>query len=266
MAEERGSPQEVARLKRELAGVDNRSNITKTKTGSLPVFHGGGVINQTGPIFAEKGERILPKKYADGGVVGDNFIPQTLSRPSTESSNVQFDDLAEKIKSAVGELVIKVDVGDAKVPVDAEGVTVGVDVAGISIPVDAGTVAADISSALASANIGGGAVGADALDELTSLIDDVHNKVLAVNNQVDTLKTEMVDFKGTVITQENIRTSVGSAVNDAMSRVQTDIDTQRNQLESMSSRIIRTELVNEVKFDESRRSAASAWDLASTKI
>jgi predicted DNA-binding WGR domain protein len=256
-------------LKKKLTGVIDRSNLTVTRKsysdgGSLPVFHGGGVISQTGPIFAEKGERILPKKFAEGGVVGANFIPQTLAKPVNESQNIQWDDMAEKIKSAVGELVIKVDVGDAKVPVDTEGATVGVNVEGISIPVDAGTVAADIRGAMESANVKG-AVGADALDELHSLIDDVHNKVLVVSGEIGDFKTEMIDFKSTVITSENMRTSVGSAVNDAMSRVQSDIDTQKNQLGMISGRISRTELVYENKFDESKRLANQAWDIASTK-
>jgi hypothetical protein len=54
--------------------------------GSMPVYHHGGYIDKTGPVFAQKGEFIIPK-FAPGGVV-PNIINNAGSSTSYNGSLV----------------------------------------------------------------------------------------------------------------------------------------------------------------------------------
>jgi len=65
-------------------------NVGGVATRSMPVKHFGGVITQTGPVFAEKGEYIIPKGYKDG-TSGVGALPSMPVAKSLTSSSTVLD-------------------------------------------------------------------------------------------------------------------------------------------------------------------------------
>jgi hypothetical protein len=231
---------------------------------SLPVKHHGGMITKTGPVFAEKGEFIIPKGFADGGFVDDTPSSAILREGVTQSQdNGIADRIAEKIKEAIESTTVSVD-EDAKVSVDVGDVKVPVDTNDAKVELDTTTAAQTLSdavrSAIDSASIdvktsGTNSVGADKIDELSTTIRDVQDKIFTINDElsikIDSLEEQTIDV--TVV-----RGEVNRSVAEAIARVEADIDKQRNDISSVTSSISRMDQSNQYRFDEVTRKANEA--------
>lgn len=63
---------------------------------SAKVYHNGGIVSKTGKIFAEKGELVIPKAFADGGQVG---MPSTATTALSTSIKLDASDIISKLES-----------------------------------------------------------------------------------------------------------------------------------------------------------------------
>nr|MBL0721036.1 hypothetical protein [Sulfurovaceae bacterium] len=84
---------------------------------SLPVYHNGGMVAKTGPLFAERGELLLPKKFADGGQVVDGLKIQDMTSQKVVLDANDFLTKLESITLGVDDTPIKV-ATDIPIPVD----------------------------------------------------------------------------------------------------------------------------------------------------
>jgi hypothetical protein len=258
---------ETAKKFREVLKTMGTKPDKRANGGSLPVKHGGGMIAQSGPIFAEKGEIILPKKYADGGVAENSLMTATLTGGSQSEAPGWVKEFIKELSS----VELKVNTEGVTVGVNTEGAFVDVKTEGVAVPIDTAglgdfvsSISDSVKTAVESAqiNVTGGAVGADEINKLNELIENVQNKVLVVSGDLEGMKTTVLDLENNSITQENIRTQVGAVVSDAMSSVRSDIDSYRNEISQTQSKISRLENTYDSKFDEQRRLAAQAHDLS----
>jgi len=259
---------------------------TFSSNKSRPVMHNGGVVAQTGTVFAQKGETILPKGFQAGGMVDDN-----LTRASLTSTTVKIDgsevasQIADQVKSAIessevkveADAKVRVDTTDAKVPVDLEGAVVKVDTdsavvrvdtADVTVPVDAAGVASEISNAisqaLANATVdvnpsANGSVGADSLDSISNAVVDVQDKLITVKGE---LEERMVNLESKALTANNVKPEIQSAVSEAMNQVTHDINTNRNNISEITSRVTRFEGRMQYEVGEARRYAQDAQNFA----
>jgi len=98
--------------------MDSLKNFNKNQ--SLPVYHNGGVVSKTGPLFAEQGEFIVPKKFAEGGQVSsglDGLQVQSMNSQKIVLDYTDFITELEDIKLMVDDTPIKV-ATDVPIPVD----------------------------------------------------------------------------------------------------------------------------------------------------
>jgi hypothetical protein len=260
--------------------------LKKRDGGSLSVFHQGGVVSQTGPILAQRGEMIVPRALADGGLVDNEVATATLKGGTIriEESGIA-DKIANKIKEVLESTEVKVDedakvavdVGDATVPVEVGEESVSVDTTGISIPVEVGTVVVPVDAAGAGEIIGkavgtaisqatvdvnvnttGAAVGAEAkIDALTELTNTVRDELITVK---DDLETQIVDVRNDITT--TVGTEVESRVNAAITRVQQDVNEQRTQLSLAQSKISRVEHNTNYRILEAERLSKESLNFA----
>jgi hypothetical protein len=278
--------------KADLDAFRSAAITTRAGSSSLPVKHGGGRIGQTGPIFAQKGEFILPAGYQDGGEVAKMATGSLTTGTIKVEDGGIADKIYDKIKDAISsseikvdsEARVKVDVADSKVPVDLTNAFVRVEVGDAKVPVDvsdavvtidvssaAGTLSDTIRSALASASVkidssGAGAVGADKLDSLAQAIDNVQNKVFLVKDDLENLNTKMLDLEGKSITVSNVRAQVDSIVRDAIAVVEADVQENRQDISLLSSTVRRLEIKNEAQFSDIQRTSNQARDLTGRSI
>lgn len=78
-----------------------------TDGGSMRVYHNGGFVNKTGPIFAQKGELIVPKRFSDGGVVSSPVRETGIDNRLIENSIIRVDGSELLIKLEALELKIE---------------------------------------------------------------------------------------------------------------------------------------------------------------
>jgi len=242
-----------------------RKEIEKFSNQSLPVKHHGGFITKTGPVFAEKGELIIPKGFAEGGFVGDESSSLVLRNgvATQLQDNGIADRIAEKIREAIESTTVKVDeeakvsvdVGDAKVPIDINDTKVELDTTNA-----AQTLSDAIKTAIDSASIdvkssASDSVGADKIDELSTTIRDVQDKIFTIN---DELSTKIDSLEGKTVDNSMLRSEVNRSVTDALTGIEADIDSQRNDLSLLNSSVVRTEQSNQYKFNEVTRKANEA--------
>jgi hypothetical protein len=261
----------------------------KADGGSIPFFQSGGAVTQSGPIYAHKGEFVVPKGFADGGLVDGSVAEASLREGTIKlEDNGLADKIADKIREAIESSEVKVeetkvgvdttdakvpiDIGDYKVPVDTT-VKVGVDVGQAVVPVDIGTAASSIGDAikqastsvgdavkqaLNNASVGGvGGVGADAIDAVSNNVREVQDKLITVKDELD-IKIEAVKSE----IYENSRSEITSQVENALSRVQQDINEHRTDISLMNSKITRFEQQTDYRLREVDRLAKDAQNLA----
>jgi hypothetical protein len=225
----------------------------------MDIMHTGGIAKSTGPKFIEKGEVILPKSYAEGGVVASPLVD--LAKPGatkflngkTELDSSEFKSAIDDFETIVNKLeevtkdvkltvdtsvAVPIDVGDAVVPVDITNVSVPVDVTGVSIPidttgvtvsVDAADAASRISAAIATATAGlGGTVGAERIDILAETVKAVDDRLISVKDNVDTMVFD---------TTEKLN-SVKSSIEDRMNNIEVEVRRHVSELRSQNADVV----------------------------
>jgi len=107
--------------------------------GSMPVYHDGGEVKKTGPIFAQKGEVI------SSGESINNMKSVVDSLNSAVNDLKDTIDGLGSVELKVADTILPIDIGDAKVPVDTEGATVSVNTAGAEVGVKTDNVSIPIT-------------------------------------------------------------------------------------------------------------------------
>jgi len=140
--------------------------------------------------------------------------------------------------------------------------------ADVTVPVDAAGVASEISNAisqaLANATVdvnpsANGSVGADSLDSISNAVVDVQDKLITVKGE---LEERMVNLESKALTANNVKPEIQSAVSEAMNQVTHDINTNRNNISEITSRVTRFEGRMQYEVGEARRYAQDAQNFA----
>ena len=87
-------------------------NVGGVATRSMPVKHFGGVVTQTGPVFAQKGEYIIPKGFKDG-TSGLGGVTSSPASQALTSGSMRLD--GSEVLSQLNSLSLKVDNTTVKV-------------------------------------------------------------------------------------------------------------------------------------------------------
>ena len=263
-------------------------HIKKADGGSIPFYQAGGIIPQSGPIFAHKGEVIAPKGFAEGGLVENTSATAALKEGTIKlEDNGLADKIAEKIKEAMETSDVEVSLKEgeyAKLDPNSvvavtipEGTTVGVNTDNVKVAIEepqnkvqvdvasaADAIGDAISRALANASVdvnvnqvGGQAVGADRMDELSRTVSAIDDRLLTVRDELDT-KIESVRIE----TANNIQSDIAAQIDAAMTRVQQDINEHRNTLSHVNGQITRFEHQMDYRIREVDRIAKDAQNLA----
>lgn len=245
---------------------------------SLPVKHAGGRIAKTGPVFAQKGEYILPAKFQEAGFAAPQAAATLNAGMTVRLEGVE--NLIEELKSVLDNAKIEIDTTtkvavdvegvtipvtipeDATVKVDTEGVSVPVDITGVSVPIDVEGIAEAVSDALSRVSADTGAVGADDFDKLQDTIDEVHDKIIALSARDEeiTSKLEMVDVSA--VKRETLTADVNDAVQVALGRINQDIDNNRNDINNLSGQMITARDKLDYELRDTKRTASEALDYA----
>jgi len=71
--------------------------------GSMPVYHQGGYVRKTGPIFAQKGELVVPQQLADGSGKGEPFEvdANSLTNIKVTAEIEGLDELKKLLKAGI---------------------------------------------------------------------------------------------------------------------------------------------------------------------
>ena len=201
--------------------------------GSMPVMHHGGFINKTGPIFAKKGEYIIPEFEMGGEVKPISNITEQYSTPKRTDNDVgnkslQNGSISLDASKAIAELqkvVLKVDTRNKlkvdtteKIEVNTEGKSIEVNTEGkfievnpeslenITLNVDsaAETLSASIIAALNTEvkvtvenNSVGGSAGAAEFNQLAETVAIVNDRL----NILTTTYTDDITFLEGKITE-----------------------------------------------------------------
>ena len=215
---------------------DVKDWLKKSVTDDIDTLHTGGIVGSTGPKFLEKGEVVLPKSYAEGGVVtsqieklskkgGANFLNGKIELDSAEFKNA-----IASFESAVSRLDdIKLSVDSTPIPVDITGVSIPVDTAGITglvVSVDASDAADRISAAITGSVVSvdaseaadrisaairtttaGGTVGAERLDILAETVKAVDDRLINVKDSITTMVINATEQVQTVksVTEQKVK-------------------------------------------------------------
>lgn len=225
------------------------NSILNRNNQSRKSYHSGGEITQTGTIFAQKGEYIVPKGFAGGGVVTDSTTTQIATSAAPQSIKLDAGEILSQLNNLVVKLdptyVAKVD-PEATVKVDPEAI-VGVDPSAFiqvdpnavvkvdteAVTIDASgiesagaRVASSIESALSTAvkvsvDDAGVSVGADKLDRLGEAIQTVQNQLVGTVKDVDK-KITMLDQN--MVDQGSVEMLLQTKINDLEGRLRSEIN------------------------------------------
>jgi hypothetical protein len=239
-----------------------------------PKMHTGGVVDATGPKFLEKGEVVLPKAYADGGLVKfqeggqAKFSDAKFLNGETKLDSSGFEDAVNRLDSItkdfkntvenvklnvdttqqvsvnVGDAVVPVDVGTAVVPVDASNVTVSIDTAGVSVPVDVGNAVVPVDTSNATINVDIG----DAADRIAAAISSASvgaggtvgaERLDILAETVQAVNDKLInvnDSVRTVIANVNSQMQlVKTNVEDKMAKIEVEVRQQLGDLRSQAA-------------------------------
>jgi len=220
-------------LKKILSGKDVFSDVSNWFKGfkehdNMEKLHTGGVVGSTGPKFLEKGEVVLPKTYADGGLVAfrdggqakfsDAKFLDTATKADTSDLESAVNKFIGKLTSVIENSKVGVDVSGVSVPVvneddvtvavsnkdnvtvavvNEDDVTVSVDPTGAVVNVDATEAAARIATAIRTTTAGG-TVGAERLDILAETVKAVDDRLINVKDSITTMVINATEQMQTV--------------------------------------------------------------------
>lgn len=229
--------------------------ITKTRphAQSLAQFATGGPVTKTGPIFAHKGEFVLPQEFCLGGPVsGANSDVATgiMNQPTQQAPS--FDTSAlEKIILKIEDKVFTVEdkvftVEDRVFTVEDKIFTVDIPTDKLNITVDVTAAASELSSEISKAlskgvsvNVSGegAGVGGEKFDALTNLVGKVRDEIITINGQVES-KISIIDSMMNKQTSDIDRRVVG-LVSSLTDGLKTELNTQRQQLADVGAQVRR---------------------------
>lgn len=223
---------------------------------SANVMHNGGVVNKTGKIFAEKGEVILSKNFAEGGLVGaaasqslNQQITTSIDTSELESVLSNFINEVESVFSTelkVEDKQLKVEDKEFKVSVEQPDWKVPVEMPtdSLKVEVDLGNASENLKNAITAAlstpvKVDASsvkAVGGERLDAVAETIKSVQDRLITVKsdleNQIKMISTnnETTDIDSRVIRVVDTRlTNVNKDLSDLrndVGRVQSDLRRQ----------------------------------------
>ena len=253
---------------------------------SLRGYSQGGVITKTGPLFAHKGEYIVPKKYATGGEVGNSSELTSVNSQSIASVKVSIDSAAlinelENIRLKVEETtvpvtiptdtVVKVEEPSWSISVD-ESAVVKVEEPGWRIGVDVGDAGSRISGSISSAlstpiqidikdRGGDSAVGGEKLNMLTECVKGLEDRLLYVKSDLED-KIIDLDSKSTGITMSYIEAKITSLVRSQMIDLEQQLITIRSNSVGYSGEISRVDLKYGAIIQRLERQLTSVFNYA----
>jgi TP901 family phage tail tape measure protein len=209
--------------------------------GSIPVFHNGGFVDKTGPIFAQKGEFILPKFFGDGGLVNSSkeTISANLVSGSLNKSSIKLD--GAEVLNELSRIKLRVD--DKKLDVDGSRLindlnNVELRVKDTKVGVEDKTVSIDSSSLL------------NELRNLTLKVEDkklgVEDKTVSIDsssllNELRNLTLKVEDKKLGVETTnikvdtQNVANQISSAITNAINSSKVAVDTTNIKVDSVGA-------------------------------
>lgn len=226
----------------------------KAEGGAIPTMHGGGIKRTTGLAYLEKGEMVLPKQFAEGGVVDE--LKDVISIPtSAKSLNMKIEVDVSELKEII-EKGIEVNIDDTvKVGVDPGDTTVGVD-PDAKVNVDISGMATEFATAVRDATADiivkidttGGGVGAaenDALARVAESVETVNNSLITVKRELEE-KIKMVGGVDELTINRMISEVEGKIQTELNNDVKTNIDDLRREL--IQQRQISDYNVGELKY------------------
>jgi hypothetical protein len=195
---------------------------------SMKQYAHGGPITETGPVFAHKGEFILPAKLAPGG--------QPEMAKSVPASKVLNQSLTLDVSDAISrleEVTLKVDTSEKiKVEMPAEGIPVAMPEEPIPVTVDVNDAAATLNASIVDAlsteinvKLEGNAVGGEKINEVATAVGTVKEQLNAVNKDLND-KIQMVTANNETLDIGRVETIVARSVavlNDRVNRLTTDV-------------------------------------------
>jgi hypothetical protein len=239
-------PEIKAKLEREQKVIAaNKANGGLVTRDSMPVFHNGGIVNKTGPVFAQKGEIIYPKHFAlgsNGPVVANNAseaICGYLAANSMNSGKITVEIDTSKLESLLSGATISVDTS-RPVPVDISK-PVPIDTS-MTVSIDTGNIANEIKLAIESAKInidtvgGEKSVGADKIDDITRLLEAHDSRISDVELGFDG-QIQMLNNITSGMKEINISGIIDDAIERAVAPVISRIDTVENDISHLTSSV-----------------------------
>jgi hypothetical protein len=184
--------------------------------GSMPVKHFGGVVTQTGPIFAQKGEYVVPKGFRDG-TSGLGAVPSGPAASALTSGAIKLD--GSEILSQLNSLSLKVD----NTPLKVDATPLSIDTSSLEslqlkvdstpLPVEVGGVKLDVNdvdSKLSSAIKE--AISSAALLKVEDKVFTVEDKQFTVEDKVFTVEDKQFTIEDKVFTVEDKQFTVEDKV------------------------------------------------------
>jgi hypothetical protein len=268
---------------------------------SMKVMHHGGFVNKTGPVFAQKGEVIFPKGFAEGGMVSDlleedlpslknlTFKIDTSELKALLDKELKVEDIELKVEDKILEVEDKIfsvedkifsvedkelKVEDVELKVEdkifqVEDKTFSVDdvvlkVDDTPLKIDVGTIVSDISEAVREAvsNItvqtenAGGAVGADEFATLTETVNNVNDKIIALNRDMES-KIEMLGD----VSETSILNKVNGMINDSISNIVLEIRSSDTTIDNIRSEVQREKDLNNYRMSEIDKKIAEIYNV-----
>ena len=231
--------------------IDNYTPLRGAEGGSLPVYHHGGEIRKTGSVFAQKGEVILPRSFADGGMVDDQTMSQSLTKSSISVDTTELKKIMEqplkveekelKVEDKelrVVETELEVKQPEWKIEVDQpESVTVTLDTGDAE-----SRLSSSISDAINNATLtveatGTTGVGGQELNQLTESMSQINDRVFELstdyNEEIKMINTKLAST-AEIDLEASVRTAVDSqltTINKNLSDTNSNVDRVRSSLE-----------------------------------
>jgi len=229
----------------------------------MPIMHDGGVTRSTGPHYLEKGEVVLPRRFADGGLVNSELTTNTITNAQQKSITLTWD---ESKKLQVEDRVLRVEDKELKladiaplkvedkvfdVKLDDNGITDKLTSVISSIPdkisLDSSNVKLDTSNLetmfknLADSINNTKSVGAD-----STILDTALESIAFVKEQTDE-QIHIIDSKLTNL-QESFGKDVQAEINVRIAEVKKDILNNNSKLIDSYINRQRTD-ISKLKFE-----------------
>ena len=246
----------------------------KTNNLSLKGYAHGGVITRTGPVFAHKGEHVVPKGYALGGMA-------ELSTVDSKSiNNVTVTINAESLMSELASMKLKVEEPVLKVDVPAEGIKVDMPAEGIKVemptdtikvemPTDTikvdmptDTIKVDMPTEGIKVKVDGdiNAVGSEKLDRLAECVKGLEDRLLYVKNDLGD-KISIINAKEDT-DDYRMEVRVKALINSQLADIEQQLVTIRSSTTDYNGSIVRVDSKLTAMIQELERRLTSVFNFA----